>query len=127
MRLPDELFESIVGCESLHMERDSDDRRSQGRVRVPSRVHAIPMSQNMAANPINAQVRDMSAEGIGLLLPRKLSAGDNLLIRLVSKETTLWVFCDVKRVEKVAEGLFVTGAIYNRIISPQGAKSAVHA
>ena len=72
----------------------------------------------MAAHPVNAQVRDMSPEGIGLLLTRKLMIGDNLLIRLVSKEITVWVFCDVKRVEKVAEGLFVTGATYNRIVSP---------
>ncbi|HET6250466.1 MAG TPA: PilZ domain-containing protein [Tepidisphaeraceae bacterium] len=118
MILPDDMFDSIVGCSSIRLEGRAAERRGQDRIRQPNRVHVIPMAHNIAPHPINAQVRDMSPEGIGLLLPRKLLPGDTLLIRLVSREMKFWVYCDVTRVERVADGLFVTGATYDRIVSP---------
>jgi hypothetical protein len=119
MFLPQDVFDAVIGCASLQMEKGRGvDRRKQGRVPIPARVHVIPMSQHMAARPMFVPVRDLSLEGIGLLMTRKLVKGDNLLIRLMTKTSSFWVFCDVARAERVADGLFVIGATFNRLVEP---------
>lgn len=125
MKLPEDLFEAIVGCNSLRVEHSrGSDRRTLGRVRLPARVQVIPMSKNLPGKPISVTVRDMSQEGIGLLLPARLAEGDNLLVRLPAKQSTTWVLCVIARVERVAEGLYVTGATFVRLVEPAASSHA---
>ena len=119
MKLPDELFEAVAGCQALCMDRGRRaERRNVGRIRLPARVQVIPVTQSGPGKPVSAQVRDMSQTGIGLLLPSKFSEGDNLIVRLQAKEITAWVFCSIARIERVSEGLYVLGAIFIRLLEP---------
>jgi c-di-GMP-binding flagellar brake protein YcgR len=118
MQLPDELFEAIVGCGSISVDSGrSSERRNDGRVRLPARVQIIPMSQQ-DRKPVSVQVRDLSQQGVGLLVPKKLSQGDTLLVHLQGKEVSAWVLSTVARVERVAEGLYVVGAVFIRLVEP---------
>lgn len=118
--LPQAIFEALVKCDSVRMDRGKgSERRGDGRVRMSTRVQVIPMSDHLAGKPTAVQVRDISHTGIGLLLNTKVSPKDSLLVQFTTREIRLWVLCDVARAEKVSEGLYVIGAMFNRIVEPR--------
>ena len=120
MRLSDTLFDQIVGCVAMRIEDRPAERRGTGRVRLPTRVYVIPLSKRIAAHPAIVQVRDLSHEGIGLLLTNKLMPDDGILVRLQTTDKNyVWIHCAVKRSERVAEALYVTGAQFMRVVDPR--------
>ncbi len=127
MKLPDDVFASISGIEARQLGERRSERRDAGRVPLPARFYIIPVTKPLATKPILVHVRDISQEGIGLVVPLPFAVGNELLVRLQSKELRLWVLCAVVRVDQVGTTLFVVGAKFTRIVEPYAVAAQISA
>lgn len=111
MQLSAELFSQIV--KDLVSDNGSDlarQQRCEPRVGVRAKAHILPVGAS--ATPLPVRVRDLSAGGMGLLVPRELAAGQLFLLLLPKAGThpPLRLACRVMHCHMFAEDLFAVGA-----------------
>lgn len=111
MQLSAELFSQIV--KDLVSDGLSDlgrQQRREPRVGVSARAHILPIPES--ATPLPVRVRDLSAGGMGLLVPRELSAGELFLLLLPKAGSLppLRLACTVAHCQIIAADLFAVGA-----------------
>ncbi len=125
MKLSEELFESVIGCDPRNVEGRRSDRRVKARVHLSGRVNLIPISKTVSRQMISAHIRDFSQEGMGLLISKPVAAGDSILLQLPLKKAKKWVICTVARSEKVGPDLYVLGVKYERMAEAAHVANAV--
>ena len=89
-------------------------QRREPRVGVRAKAYILPSLS--AVTPIPVRVRDVSVGGMGLLLPRELSA-DRLFLLLLPKgggHPPLRLACTVAHCSAIAEDLYAVGARFAR-------------
>lgn len=111
MQLSAELFSQIV--KDLVSDNGGAvvrQQRREPRVGVRARAHILPILASATLLPV--RVRDLSAGGMGLLVPRELAAGQLFLLLLPKAgiHPPLRLACTVAHCHTLAEDLFAVGA-----------------
>ncbi len=112
MSLTPQHLGEIVNVLSSSAEGTGQEHRRAARKDVKGNVDVTPMGADGAAGQsFTAIIRDISAVGIGLLQNRKMTAGQEIIVRLPRGEKpALFVRCTVMHVRAQADGLFLVGA-----------------
>jgi hypothetical protein len=120
VELPDVLLEEITGVANAGQVSGSDERRRYSRLSFGSRAYVYPLIQSEHTRGLTAVVRDISVGGIGLLLSREVSSGDEFVLRLPRKAAgpAIDVMCLVRRCEPggFGGGNFVVGATFELVL-----------
>jgi hypothetical protein len=92
--------------------------------RIPFGTPVIVQPMDHGSPPGQARMRDISKSGIGLLCTTQMPLGESFLLRLPHSQCKhLWICCTVTRCHNVADGLFIVGADFDRIIEPPTASA----
>src|SRR4051794_30213399 len=107
-----EVFQEIVNSLKSDGGRRFNEQRSMPRVGLRGRVTIIPILMNEDdAKPIEVGVRDISANGIGLLIRKSFTPGTRFIVQFNrTNDTHLCVTYSVAHSKRVAGGLFLIGA-----------------
>jgi hypothetical protein len=122
MQLNADSFLQIV--QSLRSYRSSNGMREQRkhpRVGVRGRG-TIMVTSKGGPRVVAVNVRDLSAAGIGLLLPEAALSRDEeflLLLPQGSQHARRAMLCTVKRFHQLAESLYSIGAVFLREVPPE--------
>ena len=115
MKLTAETFQQIV--ESLHSDPSAGGRELRKNPRVGVRGRAtIVIAGRTASKMLDVTLRDISVNGIGLMLSDPLKVGDQFVLILPGSKQTAQraMLCLIKRVVIVSEFLFNIGAAFVR-------------
>lgn len=96
--------------------------RQHARTRLIGHAMIIPCPSRVERRAVPAIVTDLSANGIGVVLPMQLHCGEKFIVRLPSSSPSAAraVVCTVVQ-SRYAGGGYATGATFTRILEPQGA------
>jgi PilZ domain-containing protein len=126
MLLTAEQYEQIVRqLRSEQPRARSSERRGSPRAGLRAQVRVIPCRTSDEASLLTAWVRDISADGIGLLLPQRLPAGTYLVLTLPTatrKSATLDLLFLAVRCDPLPNGQFSVGARFQRLITAEDMK-----
>jgi hypothetical protein len=121
MYLKAEQYEQIT--RQLRSERDqgrNSERRTSPRAGLRTQVQVIPCRTSGETAPLTAWVRDISAEGMGLMLPQAIGDGTYLVVTLpTDSRTTLDLLFVCVRCEPLGNGQFAVGARFQRVITAE--------
>ena len=126
MQLKAEHYQQIIKqlCSEQSHAR-THERRGSPRVGLRAQVRVIPCSTNAQAAELDVWVRDVSTNGIGLLLPHSLKPGTYLVMSLPADDSTqpaLDLLFVAVRCEDLGNGQFAVGASFQRAIHPEDVK-----
>ena len=123
MILADDMFRELT---ERAPETDSHGKRAAARVPVTMQAAVVPISgQNQV--PLQAKVEDISPIGIGLIMPRAIAVGDSFAVRLRTHSgTTLWLISKTARCLARANGEFLVGAHFVRILQLNNPAASAH-
>jgi len=123
MFLTAEQYEQIV--RQLRSERPQgrgSERRTSPRVGLRAQARLIECRTSSDPMVLNVWVRDISAEGVGLLASESVAPGTSLVLSLPTakrKNTTLDLLFLTVRCETLNIGQFIVGARFQRIITAE--------
>lgn len=115
MKLTAETFQQIV--ESLHSDPSAAGREMRKNPRVGVRGRAtVVIPGRTASKLLEVTIRDISVNGIGLMLTDPLKVGEQFVLILPGSNQTSQraMLCLIKRVVIVSESLFNVGAAFVR-------------
>ena len=123
MFLKAEQFEQIVRqLRSEGPKSPNSERRSSPRVGLRAQVRLIECKTDAESPTLTAWVRDVSAEGVGLLLPQAVQPGTYLVMSLPTtrrKNANLDLLFLAVRCEPLSNGQFSVGARFKQIITAE--------
>jgi hypothetical protein len=120
MYLRAEQYEQIVRQLRSEQTGAQSERRASPRAGLRAQVQVIPCRTQSPAEPLTAWVRDVSADGMGLLLPQHVEPGTYLVVTLPTRNLkTLDLLFLCVRSESLGNGQFSIGARFNRIITAE--------
>ena len=121
MELRAEQYEQIIA--QLPSEfvdrRRSTERRAAPRVGLRAQIQLIPCRAGAPAKVLPAWLRDISHDGIGLILTQALEPGILIVLSLPgSRSRTLELLFHVVRCAPLGNGQFTVGASFRRLVRP---------
>ena len=148
MQLPGALFEEIIGALNAPAaasgvasvapaagaewpvvdEPGGAHRRREPRLAVQARVTLIPLTEqdSLAAGPLTAPLRDLSAGGIGFLHSGKITLDEQFVVLLPhgQRGDSVAVLCQVANYQPLAERVYAVGARFLRVLRQPAAAGA---
>jgi hypothetical protein len=125
MKLRAEQYEKIIA----HLPSKSADRprpaerRAGPRVGLRAQIQLIPCRAGAAAKVLSAGIRDISHNGIGLILHEAIDPGIAIVLSLSgSKSRTLDLLFDIVRCTPLSNGQFSIGARFRRLVTRDDGK-----
>ena len=123
MLLTAEQYEQIVRQLRSEQSRGRNtERRTSPRAGLRAQVRVIPCRTTGDTTVLTARVRDISADGIGLLLPEPLAPGTYLVLTLSTakrRSATLDLLFLAVRCEPLPNGQYSVGARFQRLITAE--------
>jgi len=120
MKLSADLFNEIVSTlKSDGSGTSNHDKRTECRVGLRCTLDIVPISSGAAgAKPMSISVRDISANGIGLLSSNRVEE-DIVFVARFSRDgkTPVPVLYKVKYCRRISKDLFSVGAIFDRVMA----------
>lgn len=119
----DQYEEIVTQLRSERARQRSLERRGSPRVGLRVQVQLIPCRTGVRASLQTAWLRDVSAEGVGMVFHERLEAGTYLVVCFPrAKGPTLDILFVIKRCTRLNTGQFSLGARFQRIITPDDVK-----
>lgn len=125
MELRAEQYEQIVSDlrSKFADRRRSNERRAAPRVGLRAQIRLIPCRTGAPAKVLLAWVRDISPDGIGLILREALKPGILIVLSLPgSRSRTLDLLFHIVRCTPLSNGQFSVGASFRRLVRPDDVK-----
>jgi hypothetical protein len=118
MHMSAELFQCIVQSVRSDNTPPSEKRRA-ARTGFSGKVSILPPG---GGEPVEATVRDLSVQGIGLLHSQPMKCGQEFTLALddATSDGQRGVVCTVARWQPISETLFLIGAKFTRTVSDIG-------
>jgi PilZ domain-containing protein len=125
MELRAEQYEQIIA--QLPSEfvdrRRAAERRAAPRVGLRAQIQLIPCRAGAPAKVLPASLRDISHDGIGLILNQALDPGILVVLSLPgSGSRTLELLFHIVRCTPLSNGQFSVGASFRRLVRPDDLK-----
>ena len=122
MRLPDELIESLLW--SLGAPESGDAQRRSPRLSMGCIAMLTPLegSTPREADAREVLVRDISADGVSLILASPLRARQFVLEIPSTRTGPLTILCSTRHCERAREGGFAVGAEFVRFMPKRASK-----
>src|SRR5688572_24408212 len=96
---------------------ESEQRRGP---RLPAdagmRVRLIPLTDSLAAGPVDVALRDVSPGGAGFTFNRRVNLDEQFVLLLPSEQGEIAVLCAVAYWQPVAQNRFAIGAKFTRVL-----------
>jgi hypothetical protein len=117
-RLTAHMLDDIVSNLKSDSASRSQDKRTQGRVGLRGTLDVIPCSFSKESNkPMTVWVRDISVNGIGLLVSSRLDEGVEFIARFVRDgRPPLCILYKVRYCRRVSSDLMSVGASFDRVM-----------
>ncbi len=116
MQISRQLFAEITGRRVVTADPPDVEKRDVDRMALPESIVVIPTDGEAVGDPTFSKLRDISYEGVGFLSCIQAKKGSVCLVRLPRKQDYVWIYCDVVRCEPSADGLFMVGATFKRLL-----------
>jgi hypothetical protein len=115
MDMSAELFQSIVQSVRSDAPSDAQEKRGAPRATVSGKVSIIPPGESA---PIEAVLRDLSVQGIGLIHTRSIKCGQEFTLVLADPADggERGVICTVARWQPISDRLFLIGAKFTSAV-----------
>lgn len=131
MQLQPQLFsEALTALREADFSKGSNERRRTARFAVQTRMSLLPFREGTVQGAaLTVLTRDVSIEGLGLLLSTPLAAGTQVIAALPrDRRAPALVLCTVAHSRPLADGLWGIGAEYTELVEADIAVSpAPHA
>ena len=102
MQLTAELFEELLSCVRADRKAAKDTRQTP-RIELAATL----VMQRLNVGQTNARVRDISANGICLVVPRPIPLRERIVVQLPrTRGTPLTLILETIRCEEVADGIY---------------------
>lgn len=117
MHLSSEQFERILSAlRSDSPVSTTKDKRRKPRVGLRASITVIETAARGKGTRVNAVIRDVSREGIGIQRAVSMKAGHRFLVQLPSNDgPPQTILCTVRHCEAVADSTFHIGATFIRV------------
>ena len=100
---------SLARNVSMNSEKRNHERKNLDYDQVPGKFHIVVSGESIEFN----QVNDVSISGMGLLLPRSVSAGQNVEINYSSDDFSTKIEAEVVWDEKLSDDVFRIGVEFS--------------
>ena len=88
------------------------------------RVRLIPLTDSLAAGPLDVALRNVSPGGAGFTFNTRINLDEQFVLLLPSEQGEIAVLCAVAYWQPVAEGKFTIGAKFTRVLRQGNAQPA---
>jgi PilZ domain-containing protein len=115
MDMSAELFQSIVQSVRPDGPSDANEKRGAPRASLSGKVSIIPPGES---DPVEAVLRDLSVQGIGLIHIQPIKCGREFTL-VFADSTELGergVICTVARWQPISDRLFLIGAKFTSVV-----------
>jgi hypothetical protein len=138
MELSATLFETTVNSIKGDEVPVGPDRRSVPRVGLRCRARVFLYEKGVLGESMSVWTRDLSREGIGLMCPRRMEAGDRLVLPLPrpGHSRPLVLLCTVSHCTQMAVGMYAVGTSFVEVsahhaipapqVAPRDASESAH-
>jgi hypothetical protein len=119
VQLQPQLFsEALTALREADFSKGSNERRRTARFAVQTRMSLLPFHQgSIQGSALIVLTRDVSIEGLGLLLATPLASGTQVIAALPrEKRPPALVLCTVAHSRPLADGLWGIGAEYTELV-----------
>jgi hypothetical protein len=117
----DSFLQIVQSLRSYRSNNGMREQRKHPRVGVRGRATIMVISKN-GPRIVAVNVRDLSAAGIGLLIPEAAVARDEeflLVLPQGAQHARRAMLCSAKRFSQLAENLYSIGAVFLREVPPE--------
>jgi hypothetical protein len=123
MEISAELLEDTIRALKIEARKGGFERRANSRTGLCYRARIIPYVGGVLRPAYNVPVRDISAEGVGIICSKPLRPGAKFVVCLPRQNAArVLLVCIVRNCELVARGAFAIGASFSQIVrtEPRG-------
>ena len=111
-----DLFHEIVTTLQPQGGALTGENRREPRVRLGGAIKLIP-APDALTEPVEVQLRDLSASGIGFLYPEKMQLDGQVVALLPTRSgVPVAILCTIAYYEPLGENLFGIGAKFTAIV-----------
>jgi PilZ domain len=120
MDLTAELFMGFVDQSRKHVKKRLPEHRKSGRLALSAEVQILVSGGSSAKELVCTIAANISACGMALLVPKKLSLGQDFCVRLPSEESGVrWVRCAATRWQASSTGLTKVAARFCDLVQTE--------
>ncbi|MFN4242909.1 MAG: hypothetical protein ACK4PI_06690 [Tepidisphaerales bacterium] len=117
--LPITLFERITAAYGLRTSLSPRERRGSVRVDIRGRALMCFIVGGMASTSCEVRLREISRSGLSILHDSRIRVGQELLLRLTTKDSNrFWLWCRCRRCNSADPLCNLVGMSISRVLLP---------